>query len=124
MRLPRRWIGGLLCLILASQGSAAVAAVEEGVIQMELPSGQEIELQRFSAAGGSRLLWLPSERGFKPAHRAHARALARLGHEVWLADLHDAYFVERNRRSIGKFPVDDIVACPARLDCRTRMAVA
>jgi thiol-disulfide isomerase/thioredoxin len=77
---------------------------------MELPSGQEIELQRFSAAGGSRLLWLPSERGFKPAHRAHARALARLGHEVWLADLHDAYFVERNRRSIGKFPVDDIVA--------------
>jgi thiol-disulfide isomerase/thioredoxin len=110
MRLSRRWIGGLFCLILASQGSAAVAAVEEGVIQMELPSGQEIELQRFSAAGGSRLLWLPSERGFKPAHRAHARALARLGHEVWLADLHDAYFVERNRRSIGKFPVDDIVA--------------
>ncbi|MDH3760972.1 MAG: TlpA family protein disulfide reductase [Gammaproteobacteria bacterium] len=110
MRLPRRWIGGLFYLVLVSPGFGAAAAAEEDAIQMELPSGQEIEVQRFAAAGGSRLLWLPSERGFNQAHQAHARALARLGHEVWLADLHDAYFVERNRRSIGKFPVDDIVA--------------
>jgi thiol-disulfide isomerase/thioredoxin len=33
-----------------------------------------------------------------------------MGHEVWLADLHDAYFVERNRRSISQFPLQDVVA--------------
>jgi hypothetical protein len=40
----------------------------------------------------------------------HAAALADLGHEVWLADLHDIYFVERNRASIERFPLADIVA--------------
>ncbi len=109
MRLPvhRR---ALVCLILvlASVGSSLRASEHRPLL--ELPGGQELEIQRFPGSGRSLLLWLPSERGFGKAHAQHARRLAQMGYEVWLADLHDAYFVERNRRSIAKFPLDDIVA--------------
>jgi thiol-disulfide isomerase/thioredoxin len=99
---------GCLILVLFCFGTAARAS-ESGPL-LELPSGQELEIRRFPGSGKTLLLWLPSERGFGKAHEQHARALAQMGYEVWLADLHDAYFVERNRRSIGKFPLDDIVA--------------
>ncbi len=84
---------------------------------LSLPGAPEFELERFGAGGGSLLLWLPSERGFGAAHREHARKLADLGYEVWLADLHDVYFVEAGRRSIGRFPLDDVVAL---VDAATR----
>lgn len=89
--------------------STGLHASEPGSL-LELPSGQELEIQRFPGSGKSLLLWLPSERGFARAHAQHARRLAQMGYQVWLADLHDAYFVERNRSSIAKFPLDDIVA--------------
>jgi thiol-disulfide isomerase/thioredoxin len=84
----------------------------EDLLTLDLPSGQELQIKRFagSATSKSRVLWLPSERGISKAHAVHAAALAKMGHEVWLADLHDAYFVERNRRSISQFPLHDIVA--------------
>lgn len=110
MRSPPGRIGAVVCLILVLTGIGTTTAASETGAQLALPSGQELDLQRFGASTRSLLLWLPSERGFNSAHQAHARALAQLGHEVWLADLHDAYFVERNRRSIGEFPLDDIVA--------------
>ncbi len=100
---------GAVCLILALLCSGTTARANEHRPLLELPSGQELEIQRFPGSGKSLLLWLPSERGFGKAHAQHARALAQMGYEVWLADLHDAYFVERNRRSIAQFPLDDIV---------------
>ena len=100
---------GAVCLILGLMViNSTVRASDNGPL-LELPSGQELGIQRFPGSGKSLLLWLPSERGFGKAHEQHARSLAQMGYEVWLADLHDAYFVERNRRSIGKFPLDDIV---------------
>ncbi len=110
MRSPSGPIGAAVCLILVLLDIGTANAASETGAQLALPSGQELELQRFGASTKSLLIWLPSERGLNSAHQAHARTLAQLGHEVWLADLHDAYFVERNRRSIGKFPLDDIVA--------------
>ncbi|MCP4333014.1 MAG: TlpA family protein disulfide reductase [Gammaproteobacteria bacterium] len=74
-----------------------------------MSAGQEIEIKRFSGNGAARMLWLPSERGLNAEHSRLAAALARLGHEVWLADLHDAYFEQPGRNSIGLFPLDDIV---------------
>ena len=100
----------LCCLILAFVCIPGTANSSENSLQLELPDGQEFVVTRFSGAGNSLLLWLPSERGLRPAHKMHAAALADLGHEVWLADLHDIYFVERNRASIGRFPLADIVA--------------
>jgi thiol-disulfide isomerase/thioredoxin len=55
------------------------------------------------------MLWLPTERGLNAEHPRHAEALSQLGHEVWLADLHDAYFQQPGRTSISQFPLDDIV---------------
>ena len=103
---PLRLVG--LALVLSIGISTAVRASEELLLQ--LPSGQEFEIQRFPGKGKSRLLWLPSERGFGPGHVQQADALARLGYEVWLADLHGGYFVETGRRSIEQFPLPDIVA--------------
>lgn len=97
-----------LLFLIALQYCVPVSA-GESTLRIELPGDHEIELQRFSASGDSLLLWLPSERGIRPAHRQHARTLAQAGHEVWLADLHDAYFVERNRNSIDQMPLDDVV---------------
>ncbi|UCH41651.1 MAG: TlpA family protein disulfide reductase [Gammaproteobacteria bacterium] len=96
-------------LILLFSGIGSALPANDAGPNLQLASGQELEIQRFAGLGKSLLLWLPSERGFRPAHREHARALAQLGYEVWLADLHDAYFVERNRRSIANFPLDDVV---------------
>lgn len=79
---------------------------------LELPSTAEIEIEMFEGQGrqAPAILWLPSERGFVVAQREHARALAQLGHSVWLADLHNAYFVRPGRSSISHFPIEDIVA--------------
>ena len=77
---------------------------------LELPSGAEIEINVYDGQGAATILWLPSERGFDAAHREHARSLAALGPSVWLADLHNAYFVQPGRSSIRRFPLEDIVA--------------
>ena len=89
--------------------SAPVSASED-LLLLELVNGQDIEVERFRGNGAVTMLWLPSERGFGAAHQLHARALAALGHEVWLADLHPSYFVEPGNNSIARFPLDDIVA--------------
>ena len=92
----RRILTAVLLLL-----ALGVAHASEDLLTLELPGLADFELERYGAGGGPLLLWLPSERGFNPSYRTHARKLADLGFEVWLADLHDAYFVERNRRSIG-----------------------
>ena len=98
--------------LLALVYCMAIAPVfaSEDLLRLELANGQDIEVERFRGNGAATMLWLPSERGFGAAHRLHARALAALGHEVWLADLHPSYFVEPGRNSIARFPLDDIVA--------------
>ncbi len=85
------------------------SAAAQDLLPLELSSGQEIEIQVFKGNGGARMLWLPSERGFDEAYPQHAEALTQLGHEVWLADLHDAYFQQTGRNSISQFPLDDVV---------------
>jgi thiol-disulfide isomerase/thioredoxin len=91
--------------ILLFAGAASAATVH-----VEVPSGTDLEIRQFHGDSATALLWLPSERGMRAAHDTQAQALARLGHSVWLADLHKSYFVEPGRASIRRFPVDDIVA--------------
>jgi thiol-disulfide isomerase/thioredoxin len=97
--------GLIFCLLIATMPLSA----SEDLLQLELSTGQEIEVQRYHGDGAATMLWLPSERGLSAAHQVQARALAGLGHEVWLADLHNTYFVQPGRNSIGQFPLDDIV---------------
>jgi len=120
MKLSLNRIGSL-CLVIVLLCFSATAHAAAELRLLVLPSGQELEVQRFAGSGKPLLLWLPSERGLGKAHAMHAQALSRFGYEVWLADLHDTYFVERNRRSIASFPLDDIVAI---IDAATRASAA
>ena len=108
LRFPRAWFSYLLITLLAVSNSAS--GDQEDKLGLELPSGQDIEIKRFGTAVKSLLLWLPSEHGIRKSHEIHARALARHGHQVWLVNLHESYFVERSRNSIGRFPLEDVVA--------------
>jgi hypothetical protein len=101
---------GKIGLIFSMLIVAMPLSASEDLLQLELSTGQEIEVQRYHGDGAATMLWLPSERGLSAAHQVQARALAGLGHEVWLADLHNTYFVQPGRNSIGQFPLDDIVA--------------
>jgi len=94
------WLASAMVTVLAN----------EELSHLELPNGQEIEVKRFRGSAAETILWLPSERGLVAEHRFHASALAAVGHEVWLADLHHSYFVEPGRNSIARFPLDDVVA--------------
>lgn len=96
-----------LMLVLLVVSFSAIAS--DGPLHLRLDSGQEIEVQRFPGGDESLVLWLPSERGINAAHKMHATGLAAMGHETWLADLHDNYFIERNRNSISQIPLDDVI---------------
>lgn len=99
-------IAGLILLILFSSQAAAF----EDWIELSLPSGQDIALLQFPGSGKSTLIWIPSERGFRHSVVPHAHKLAKLGHEVWIPDLHDAYFLTRDSESLNEVPIDDLVA--------------
>ncbi|RMG34036.1 MAG: TlpA family protein disulfide reductase [Gammaproteobacteria bacterium] len=97
MSLPLRALPFLLLL------SVAGLAAEERTIG--LPSGDQIPLTVYPATGGDRLLlWLPSEFGLSPRQRPVAEALAKQGIEVWIPDLHAAWFLAAGRYSLNEIP--------------------
>ena len=100
------WLGLFCCLLIP----VLPVLASEDLLRLELSSGDEVEITRFLGGNATTILWLPSERGFSAAHQFHGAALAGLGHDVWLADLHSTYFVQPGRGSIAQFPLDDIVA--------------
>ena len=85
------------------------AAVEVDDAEPKLPGGAAIPLKQYRATGDTLILWLPSESGLLKSDRRIARALAERGVEVWLADLHSAYFLPVVASSIEKMPPDDIM---------------
>ena len=76
---------------------------------VELPNGEQIPTRHFASPGSVALLWLPSEYGVRDDQESVAAAVSELGYDVWLADLHSAYFVAPGRDSVGEFPVTDVV---------------
>lgn len=95
----------LLLLLLPAAG-AARAQTES----LELADGTEIDIQQWAADGSPRVLWLPSEAGAQAGEIAVARALARLGVEVWYADILTARFLPALRSSMHEIPTGDVVA--------------
>lgn len=61
----------------------------------------EIPLMRFSGDGDRRVIWLPSEFGISQRRLDLAGALARIGIEVWIPDLHSAWFLPVGRYSLN-----------------------
>jgi len=68
---------------------------------LELPDGTEIGIETVAADGDRLLLWLPSEFGISPRQGPTAQALAQRGIEVWMPDLHSAWFIPPGRYSLN-----------------------
>lgn len=89
--------------------TTAVAAVPVKVIQnLTLANGVDIPLTVFIAESKDIVLWLPSENGLVPAEFNAAAELAKAGIEVWLADLHAAYFLPLVPSSMQQMPIEDV----------------
>lgn len=85
---------------------------------LRLQSGTEVPLTVFPAQGSSLLLWLPSESGLVAADHKAAALLAKSGIEVWLPDLHAAYFLPIVRSSLLQIPVADVARVIAQAQQR------
>lgn len=101
------WIGKtLLALLFISTSYANADAIK--TFDIELQSGEAISISQFGDKG-ARVLWIPSEYGIrKAAHHQLMNQLASYEHEVWLAELHDSYFITSGRSSLTKVPATDI----------------
>ena len=70
----------------------------------------EIPVTTFESEDNSRvLLWLPTEYGIRGREGSTAKALAKMGITVWLADLHGAYFNAAGRSSYNNVNINDII---------------
>ena len=75
---------------------------------LQLAGGTEVTLRIYPAKGNTLLLWLPSESGIVAADHKAAEVIARSGVEVWLPDLHAAYFLPIVPSSLQQIPVADV----------------
>ena len=91
------WIGLCLPALLLLAGLAQAAPRI-----LELQDGTEIGIETYPADGDALLLWLPSEFGLSPRQAPTAHALAGKGVEVWIPDLHSAWFIPAGRYSLNE----------------------
>ncbi len=97
----------LLAIVCIQTGFADTSKAEH----FELPLNDEtaISITKFGNTG-DRILWIPSEHGInKENHYNLLGSLAALQHEVWLAEIHESYFIPAGRSSYTEIPVDDMV---------------
>jgi len=81
---------------------------DANVFDLSINESTEITISRFGN-NGDRILWIPSEFGIRRENHYHLLdSLARLGHEVWLAEIHESYFIPSGRKSYTEIPLGDI----------------
>ena len=95
----------LLAFLLLPVAYAAPSATMQTV---QLPGGTELALRVYPAKGNTLLLWLPSESGIVAADHKAAAMIAKSGVEVWLPDLHAAYFLPIVPSSLQQIPAADV----------------
>ena len=97
----------LITFYLLSATHAIAVEVNESNEHIPVSIDVEVPVQSFSSSKSDKnnyvLLWLPSESGILKQEREVAKKLAEKGVEVWLADLHAGWFVDKGRSSIDKF---------------------
>ena len=88
---------------------SVVAAPIQAVSQtLHLPGGTDVVLSVVPGKGNTLLIWLPSESGIVAAEHKIAAVLAKSGIEVWLPDLHAAYFLPIVPSSMQQIPAADV----------------
>ncbi|HEC11878.1 MAG TPA: TlpA family protein disulfide reductase [Acidiferrobacteraceae bacterium] len=117
------WAKLIIALTLVGLSVSMGWASSVQVVDINLPSGEEVPVTRYAAKGERVILWLPSEFGLQPQHQALALALQGLGVETWLADLHTAYFEPHGRNSVKVFQSQDIAKLIEQVIGETRRKV-
>ena len=75
---------------------------------LQLSDDTEVSVTKFGD-DGDRILWIPSEYGIRTQeHYSLLSSLAAQQYEVWLAELHESYFIPAGRSSYTEIPVADI----------------
>jgi peroxiredoxin len=103
--LQGRFVAQLI-FVLVFLACMNIAVAE--TITVPVTNGEEVPIERYGATGDRVLIWTPSDFGIQPPQETVAAALAKQGLEVWIADLHSAYFIPTGRYSSNSFPVADI----------------
>lgn len=95
-----------LFVVITLYLSPAYSAEER---QIELQDGIEVPVNYYPAEDGDKaVIWLPSEFGLSPRQAVTAEALAQQGIEVWMPDLHSAWFLPIGRYSFKDIDSSDI----------------
>lgn len=94
----------LLCILMLSP--LLLGATRD----MQLPDRTDVPVSVYAAAGEALLLWLPSGYPSQAAETPVAQELARLGVEVWQANVLEAHLLAPVESSLDKVPDSDIVA--------------
>jgi len=118
MKHSAHWLRCFIVALLLIPNVALSAAPRGTVQPLRLPSGTEVPLTVFPAQGQTLLLWLPSESGIVAADHKTAAVLAKAGIEVWLPDMHAAYFLPIVRSSMQQIPVADVAQVIAQAQQR------
>ena len=93
-------------IALLASASAATAAEERTIALAEA----DLSVQVHAAEGSRLVLWLPPEEGPAPRQLPTARALAAAGIEVWMPDLHAAWFLPPGNHSLADVPAESVAA--------------
>jgi thiol-disulfide isomerase/thioredoxin len=95
----------LLLGALAAAGAGAVGGAEQRTVAL---AEADLPVQVFVADGARLVLWLPPEEGPSPRQLPTARALADAGIEVWMPDLHAAWFLPPGGHSLADVPPESL----------------
>lgn len=113
-----RWLIALWVLLFPL---VAFSASERCISEiLHLQPGTDVQLTVFPAQGRTLLIWLPSESGIVASEHKVAAILAKSGVEVWLPDLHGAYFLPIVPSSMRQIPADDVARVIARAQQRRK----
>lgn len=102
--MTRGFIAALLLICPLSVLSATRGTTET----LHLQGGTDVPLTVFPTQGRTLLIWLPSESGIVAAEYKTAATLAKSGIEVWLPDMHAAYFLPMVPSSMHQIPAGDV----------------
>lgn len=108
-RCPTFRPGQLVALTIVALFLLNPPALAADSFDVPVSHGDDIPVERHAADGDTVILWISSDFGTQPPQTVAANALARRGVEVWIADLHAAYFIAPGRYSSTRFRVPDMV---------------